>query len=55
MTPAYAMLPTITVCVAGIEFTVGTPDLKVFGLLLLAALLNAGVRAILPNKRKAVA
>ena len=28
MTPAYAMLPTITVCVAEIEFTVGTPDLK---------------------------
>lgn len=45
-----AMLAAVAAGVAAIEFTVGTPDLRPFAVLLFAALLNAGVRAVLFGK-----
>lgn len=47
-----AMLAAVAAGVAAIEFTVGTPDLRPFSVLLFAALLESGVRAALPGGGK---
>lgn len=52
MTPCLAMLPVVSAVVAAIEFTVGTPDARVFALLAVGALLNAMVRAALARQRR---